>query len=194
MNLADKLILVDVDGVLLDWKYGFFRWMMDRGYTPVSTSSYRINKMFDIDDKLGYELGQRFNESAAIGWLPQFRDSVEYVKKLHEEGYVFHAITSLGNEEYAARLRKQNLAELFGSTVFEKVECLPFGGDKRKSLMPYANSGCIWVEDHVQNALLGNELGLNSILMKHEHNEGFTHDEITVVDNWKRIYSIINAA
>jgi FMN phosphatase YigB (HAD superfamily) len=32
---TDKLILVDCDGVLLDWKYSFVKWMSENNYEVV---------------------------------------------------------------------------------------------------------------------------------------------------------------
>lgn len=192
MKLSDKLILVDCDGVLLDWKYGFFRWMRERGFEPLQTGKYDIATTFDIPNKRAKELVRHFNESAAIGWLPQFRDAVKYVRKLHEDhGFIFHCITSLSTDTYAGKLRVKNLEALFGKTVFEKVECLECGADKDEALIPYADSGCIWVEDKPENALAGQKIGLNSLLIAHDFNEDFDHPSITKVQNWREIHDML---
>ena len=36
MKINEKLILVDCDGVLLDWQYSFLKWMKERGYNPTT--------------------------------------------------------------------------------------------------------------------------------------------------------------
>jgi FMN phosphatase YigB (HAD superfamily) len=36
----DKLILTDVDGVLLNWEYAFNIWMKRHGYTPKEDWQY----------------------------------------------------------------------------------------------------------------------------------------------------------
>ena len=192
MKLSDKLILVDCDGVLLDWKYGFFRWMRERGFEPVQTGEYDIATIFDIPNKQAKELVRHFNESAAIGWLPQFRDAVKYVRKLHEDhGFIFHCITSLSTDTYAGKLRVKNLEALFGKTVFEKVECLECGADKDEALLPYKDSGCAWVEDKPDNALAGQKVGLNSLLIAHDFNENFDDPSITKVQNWREIHDML---
>lgn len=192
MKVNEKLILVDCDGVLLDWVYGFTRWMKQHGHEVVNPEEYDIAKMFMIEKAEAKKLVRVFNESAACGWLPQFRDAVKYVRKLHEEeGYIFHVITSLSLDEYAGKLRKKNLEALFGKTVFEKITCLDCGADKDEALIPYKDSGCLWIEDKPENALTGLNLGLNSVLIKHEHNLSFNHPEIPHVKKWKEIYDMI---
>ena len=79
-----------------------------------------------------------------------------------------------------------------GKTAFEKIVCLDTGADKDEALLPYKDTGCIWVEDKPQNAELGVDMGLDSILMSHDHNEYYTHDEVTVVNNWKEIYEMVS--
>ena len=191
MKLSDKLILVDCDGVLVDWLYGFTKWMKQHGHVPVVHGEYDIATTFGLEKSEAKEYVRMFNESAAMGWLPALRDAVKYVKKLHEEhGFIFHCITSLSLDEYAGKLRKKNLEALFGKTVFEKITCLDTGADKDEALEPYRESGCVWVEDKVDNAELGYELGLNSILIAHGHNDDY-EGPIERVQNWKEIYEMV---
>lgn len=191
-RLQDKLILTDADGVLLDWKYSFFRWMQKRGHEVKLTNSYDISKVFDISDQHSYDLIEQFNESANIGWIPSFRDSVKYVRELHEKhGFVFHCITSLSKDQYAGMLRTMNLEQLFGKTVFEKIEFLDCGANKHEVLLPYKDSGCLWIEDKPENAVDGYNLGLNSVLISHDFNDWFEHPYITKVDTWRDIYEML---
>ena len=192
MKLSKKMILVDCDGVLVDWQYGFYRWMRERGYEPVAQGHYDINETFGITKSESKTLVRTFNESAAIGWLPQFRDSVKYVRRLHEgHGFIFHCITSLSLDTYAGKLREKNLHALFGKTVFEKIECLDCGADKDEALEPYRDSGCFWVEDKVENAITGLNMGLQSVLIEHDHNKSATVDGVLRAKNWKEIYELI---
>ena len=45
---ADKLILVDCDGVLLDWKYAFYKYMNENGYTVIEEGQYDVAQTFGI--------------------------------------------------------------------------------------------------------------------------------------------------
>ncbi len=189
-----QTILVDADGVLLNWEYAFAVWMEAHGFetVPGGELNYDIGERYNIPWEQGKKLIKMFNESAAIGFLPPLRDAMYYVKRLHEEhGYVFHCITSLSTDVNAQRLREMNLNKLFGKTAFERVTCLETGADKNDALIEYAGSGCWWVEDKPENALVGHDLGLRSVLMEHGHNMTHYHADIPIVKNWREIYDIV---
>jgi hypothetical protein len=191
--MKDRIILVDADGVCLNWEYAFAIWMEQHGFktVPGSQFDYSMGTRYAIDADQSKRLIKMFNESAAIGFLPALRDAVYYVKRLHEEhGFVFHCITSLSLDPNAGKLREMNLNKLFGSTAFERVVCLDTGADKNTALEPYRDSGLWWVEDKPENADVGYNMGLKSILMEHGHN--MKHEcPYPVVKNWREIYSII---
>ena len=186
----EKVILTDCDGVLLDWEYKFHSWMSDRGYVlgPRQNETYDIAEKYGIENKLSKQLVRAFNESASVGKLPPLRDAIKYVKKLHEEhGYVFHCITSMSLSKDAYYLRLQNLEDVFGKTVFERLVCLDTGADKDEALLPYKNSDCWWLEDKPENADLGVEYGLNTLLVAQAHNSEY-NGPAKRVQSWKDIY------
>jgi len=194
--MKNSVILVDADGVLLNWEYAFDVWMEQHGFKkiPGGDLNYDIGKRYGIDRDQGKKLIKMFNESAAIGFLPPLRDAMYYVKRLHEEfGYVFHCITSLSLDPNAGKLREMNLKKLFGNTAFERVVCLDTGADKDTALAHYKDTGCWWVEDKYDNAELGHNLGLRSLLMEHGHNMHYFHNNIPIVKNWKEVFETITA-
>ena len=191
MNNLDKLILTDCDGVLLNWEYAFDVWMNDKGYILRDRSKYETYDRYGITKEKAKELIKFFNESASIGFIPPLRDAVQYVRKIHEEyGFIFGVITSLSTNPYAVKLRERNLKKLFG-TAISFVQCLETGSDKDNALIPYANSGLWWIEDKVENAEVGYNLGLESIIIEHEHNMYSDLPFIPVVKKWKEVYEII---
>ena len=193
MNNLNKVILTDVDGVLLNWEYAFMCWMKQHGYElNKQATEYDVSDRYGIPMARGKELVRFFNESAAIGFLPPLRDAMYYVDLLHRKhGYTFRAITSLSTDPAAGKLREENLRKLFGETVFEDVLCIGTGADKDEALEPYRHSGCLWIEDKIENAELGTRLGLESILIEHGHNMNYKNDDIPLVKNWAEIYEMI---
>ena len=182
-----RVILTDIDGVVLNWAYAFDVWMTEHGHVLKNRTTYSVGEAYDIPATTGKHMVRMFNESAAMGFLPPLRDAMHYMKKLHEEhGYVFHAITSQSSNPNAQKLRIMNLQKLFGETLFEKFTILGCGDDKDEALEPYRDSGLLWVEDKVENAELGVKLGLDSVLMEHAYN--MNHKTIPCMKNWKDIY------
>jgi len=194
MKLSDKVILVDVDGVLLDWEYAFTQWMAKHNYEVQEgmESDYHVGRRYGLTSIEKERLVRMFNESATIRKLPPLRDAIKYVRKLHEEhGYVFHVISSLSNDDYAQHLRTKNLIEMFGPTVFEKYTYLDTGADKDEALAVYKDTGCFWIEDKPENAVEGLRAGLVPILMHHHHNNYFEHGDVQIVKNWQQIYETL---
>lgn len=194
--MKNRIILCDIDGVVLDWEYAFDIYMSQHsfGMQEGGQFKYDIGKRYGIDPEQVKKLIKIFNESAAIGFLPPLRDAIHYIKRLHEEhGYVFHAITSLSKNKNAQELRRMNLRKLFGDTAFEKFIFLDTGADKDAALEPYRGSGLWWCEDKIVNCELGVRLGLKSLLMEHGHSLDYVNTEIPKVKNWKEIYEIITA-
>ena len=191
--MKNRIILTDADGVLLDWEWAFSVWMQERGYTLTADNkkSYYLHHHYrELEEKDAKKVVKTFNESAAVGFLPALRDATYYVKRLYEEhGYQFRVITSLSLDRNAAKLREMNLNKLFGNAI-ESVICLDTGADKDTALEFYRDSGMWWIEDKPENADVGHEMGLKSILVEHGHN---MHHECPypVVKNWREIYSII---
>ena len=192
----EKIILTDCDGVLLNWEYAFCIWMEQHGYIQIKDGNqeYDISKRFNIDKEESKRLCRIFNESAAIGFLPTLRDAMFYVKRLHEEhGYEFHCITSLSLDPSAYKLRKMNLEKMFGPTAFTKLVCLDTGADKDEFLDEnYADTGLYWIEDKMENAIAGLNVGLNPILIEHGWNMNSSVPVgIKKVVKWKEIYEYI---
>jgi hypothetical protein len=180
--------------VCLDWEYAFDVYLRQHGFNKVPDGNlkYDIGKRYGIDREQGKKLIKIFNESAHIGFLPPLRDSMYYIKRLHEEhGYVFHVITSLSSDENACELRRMNMRKLFGATAFEKFVFLDTGADKDDALEPYRDTGFWWIEDKIVNCQTGLHLGLKPMLMEHGHNMDYNDPDIPRVKNWREIYEMI---
>ena len=190
----DRLILTDCDGVLMNWEYAFSVWMKKMGYTTqahsTESSTYDMALRYGIDSKEKDLLIRHFNTSSAIGYLPPLRDAMYYMDLLHRKhGYVFHMITSLSLDPMAQDLRESNTRKLFGNTAFEKFIYTDCGENKDEVLAPYKDSGLYWIEDKIENAQLGLDLGLESILIEHSYN--MNSEICPKMKNWSQIYEYI---
>lgn len=194
----EKVILTDVDGVLLNWEWAFKTWLsehrlaMGKPFVESKPGQYDMKARFDLYDDEAREYVRMFNKSAAIGFLPPQRDAMYYVDLLHRKhGYTFQVITSLSKNEHACKLRTDNLTKLFGERTFRGFTYLDTAEDKDEALSEYKDSGLIWVEDKLENAVAGVNAGLECYLIEHGHNMHYAGDDITTVKNWKGIYDLI---
>ena len=204
MPILNRIILTDVDGVLLEWEHHFTKWMLQRTYFDKKGS--RVHPYRLLEDKENtYEMAERFgvtipeirkemrefNRSAWMGTQRPMPDSQTWVKLLHAEGWTFIPITSQTSDKPAQELRKRRLEELFGKQVFSNYHILGTGADKDSALAEFHNTGLYWVEDKPKNALAGLNYGLKVLLYDHPYNQDFNHPEITRVNNWEQIHEML---
>lgn len=187
----DKKIITDCDGVLLDWAYAFDVWMGEHGYKrlPNTNHLYDQDLRYGISREQSYDLIKQFNESGCVGFIPAYKDSVEYVNKLHSLGWKFEVISCLDQDKYAQRLRERNLIHLFGN-VFDFIDCsLDYKIGKKEYLLDrYNGKNYYWIEDSISHAQSGKEIGLESVIMDHEYNKDWNGLR---VKNWKDIYQLV---
>ena len=191
-----KVIVTDVDGVLLNWEDAFQVWMEHQGFKKVKNYKliYNASEQFGLTLEEGRKWVKIFNQSAAIGFLPPLRDAQEIVSLLHNNhGYRFAVCTSLSKDKSAQALRTRNLKKIFGD-VFEEFVYLDTGADKDEALYKLAKKyrGCLWVEDKLENCFAGAAVDFEPILMEHGYNMNKEHD-FFVAKDWEDIYlKIIN--
>lgn len=200
MHDYNRIILTDVDGVLLEWEQHFTQWMLKRHeyvdgvkthlyrLLPDYVDDYEMHGRFGIDRSVVAREIAEFNKSAWMSTQPPLPYAVTFVKLLHAEGWTFIPITSQTYDVPAQQLRKQLLADLFGEHVFQNYCILDTGQDKHEALQEFEGTGLLWVEDKPENALKGLELGLRPVLISCHYNKNFSHPDVMRVNNWKQIY------
>lgn len=187
-------ILTDVDGVLLRWNEAFHEWMRTQHkLKPICFDSYDLSICYGLDKDRSLALINEFNSSAQIGFLPPMDDAVKQVRRLHEEhGAIFHAISSMGTNPYAIKLRKQNLYRLFGEHVFSDVTVIGCGDHKREILKRYEGTDFIWLEDNIENANDGASLGLRSFLFNRYYNMHHRgREDFQRISSWDQLITYI---
>ena len=99
----EKIILVDCDGVLLNWEDGFDQYVKSKGHNrmPGTEAEYSMAVRYNISTATSLSYIKEYNESEAMANLAPFADSVEYVTKLANEGFKFIAVTSMSDHPEA---------------------------------------------------------------------------------------------
>ncbi|MFA7408388.1 MAG: hypothetical protein WCY93_11290 [Anaerolineaceae bacterium] len=183
-----RLILSDVDGVMLWWVKAFDAWMEAQGYEKISQTDYSTDLTYGVGEQEGRDLAQRFNESRAFRNLEPMPDSFHYMNRLNKEfGFRFHCITSVPDSVQGVRLR--NLKRIFGDLIY-KVDCVGRSAMKGPILEQYKDTGLFWLEDKYTNAKMGDDLGLNALLFDQHYNVTMPQD-VQRVSGWKEVYQIV---
>ena len=205
MPTSDRIILTDVDGVLLEWEYHFTEWMLQRNYYDDKEQRVYPYKLlpdkqntYEMADRFGLSITEirkeirEFNKSAWMGTQCPMPDSQTWVKLLAAEGWTFIPITSQTSDIPAQELRKKRLGELFGDHIFKNYHILDTGSDKDSVLAEFHNTGLYFIEDKPKNALTGLKYGVRPILIDHPYNRDFQHPDVIRVNNWKQIHELLH--
>lgn len=198
----ERVIITDIDGVVLDWEEGFHEWMKQHqnefdDLADLSQGMYGVHNMYGISKERARLFVNQYNESAAAAFLEPYREAEKYIPLIAEEfDYRFIALTSFGREPYSMHLRKNLLRETCGE-VWDDIIILDMGSDKDEALAELKKhyNGCLWVEDKPENALAGAKHGFDSLLISHSHNQDFDFGdhEVRYVKDWKEIYEYVRS-
>ena len=200
MPTSNRIILTDVDGVLLEWENHFTKWMITRGHKLKEDykSEYDMGKRFIFysnvfnEDPNYIKLAIReFNKSAWMATQPPMPESQTWVKLLHAEGWTFIPISSQTSDIPAQEIRKRRLEELFGEYAFYNFHILETGQEKDDVLAEFHGTNLWWIEDKWTNALAGLKYGLKPLFIDHPYNREYSHPDITRVNNWRDIHKIV---
>ena len=168
-----KIILTDVDGVLLDWFTAFKRYMASfdmHANGPEHTEHDQMHVHFGLNGREEmFEYVETFNSGHwEFGTLPALDGAVEGMNSLADDGFKFIAITSCSTHPQTVALRKANLFNVFGD-MFEEVHCVDVGESKRTHLSSHEPT--FWLEDKASAA----EDGLL-----------YNHKPILITQSWNR--------
>ena len=138
----NRIILTDVDGVLLEWEKHFTEWMLHRSYyndnnervypyklLPNKENTYEMAERFGLTIPQIRKEIREFNKSAWMGNQAPMPNSQTWVKLLAAEGWTFIPITSQTSDIPAQLLRKKRLGELFGDHIFTNYHIIQIISD-----------------------------------------------------------------
>ena len=198
MMQLNRTILIDCDGVLLNWVDAFIVWMGKRGFKTNDRfyGDYGLHKWFQIEETVANQCVKLFNESADIGFLTAMPKAPVYLKKLIEAGFQFKVITSLSDNPYSRNLRIMNLERIFGKDAFLDVISLETRACKKEELTRQKkffgdNVETIWIDDHVYNLDVTKDIGgYIPICFAQLHNSHYRGER---VDDWEDLhYKVLN--
>jgi hypothetical protein len=188
----DRIILTDVDDTLLQFSDAFQKWAEQQGIPRIEC----IHKAGRIEDSLGisfeeaYVITLEFLNSPAFGEIDPEPCAAEVIPQLYRDGYRFVAITACEPSPMTIALRHKNLRDAFGFD-FEEVFISGFltGTGKGPYLERYQPT--VWCEDNWHHAVLGADIGHNSLLFDRKVNAGMHDPRVRRVADWNEIGKLL---
>lgn len=191
---SDTAILVDCDGVLLNWYEGFRNFAeaaLGRTLCPKGPQEFDVTKWLGVEHvREAVDLVRRFNsgEAGYFAKLAPMEGAVEAIAALRSQGREIYVITSCSTEPAIVAMRRQNLIDVFGD-IFTEIHCLDMTDTKDALLSEYR--AATWVEDKFENAVAGAAAGHRTYLIRASYNVGFEDTNVvrgvTWVNGWSDI-------
>ena len=186
-------VLLDCDGVLLNWESAFRDWVTAKLRRPIiaQPGEWCLADWLGVTKDSAAALVEEFNHGEVFGSLRPVYGAEWAIGGLAAAGVEMHVITSCAaNSEVAAR-RRQNLAAYFGD-AFATVTCLDLGQSKVKALIEH-EPGATWIEDNFTHALTGRALGHRTFMLRYPHNRKHEGGSVglTWCDDWADIMARI---
>lgn len=193
-----KLILTDVDDVVLNWGMHFEQWYIKiakqfNGFIPNQKLSdagiYNIEEWLNCSLDNTRKLVEQFNQCKDhFPFLTPYKDAETYIKRLHAEGYSFVAVTACSRDDWTYDARRENLNRYFPG-IFDTIHCVGLSQSKVSILDRYKPTW--WIDDKTRHAEDGGRLGHKAFCMNHSYN---SKDELKYskrVNDWADIYNCI---
>ncbi len=196
---SHKVILTDVDGVLLDFLPTFTCFLNQEKKIRLTLEDwekgYLLSDLIDIEPEESKKIFIDFCHSDYFKRLEPKACALEAVSKLAEEGWRFIAVTAANQGCDTQDLLKTaenrlfNLQTHFGA-IFEDIYLTDITGCKADTLKRFKPS--YWVEDSVANAHIGYEAGHHSLIIKGRHyRDGDNILNLPSFDDWHGIVAYI---
>lgn len=186
----DKVVGVDIDGVLADYPRSFVDFInkeLGTDYTMDTVDSYDIYECLGISTELGVKLKDRYRQTGQKRFIPVCEGAKEMLTWLREQGYKIMLLTARPYQEYkrifADTLEWLDKNELpYDSIIFDekKEERLikEFGKDRIE----------FFIDDVASNANNISRLGVPCYLVTRPYNKGAKlADGVTRIDKLEEV-------
>lgn len=194
-------VITDVDGVLLDWFYGFEQWITNiKGVKPVhatAPSMYSLQDKYPLTQQEIVEHIAEFNSSKYFGELLAVRGAESYFCSMLSHRNMKWSWLSCGavddKETECLEMRKQNLRKRFHREIPGIL--LPMSAKKLTCLAAYSElfgEDMVFIEDSLSHAMDAVKMGIKTVLLDYPYNQQQKDPYLLYrAKNWKEIYEFL---
>lgn len=176
-NNSDKLIGIDMDGVLADYVKTFYKYVkknlkINYNYNYNEMKSLNLykefSKFFNIDEEKIKELKHKYRMSDEKKNMEFFRNSDNFIYALKNMGYKIILLSSRPIDKYP---------NMFYNTIYSlnknniDFDGIYFSEEKEKEILKRFRNIIFFVEDNYENALKISKLGKKVFLLERSYNK-----------------------
>jgi len=190
---GDKLLAIDIDGVLADYVNGYCAYLYDQGLIelfPNNQFSYNIAEAYDIPKDIEEEAKRKFQELGGFRRLPVYAGAKETLEWARDLGYKIALVSARPYLEMR-RIYFDTIYWLNSNHI--PYDAIFWGKDKADIVFSelYPIKPTWFIEDRDKHAIeLANE-GIPVLLLDKPYNQGVEHHHIIRVNGWGDIADII---
>lgn len=165
-----RIVILDVDGVLLNWRDTYVDWLKKfEMIADEDSRSYSFKDFIRIPGDADYKskntkfadaLSEIFNQTYLLSKLPPQDGAVSAIRTLSEAGYVLKVVSAYTTQYEAMKSREYNLKSVFGN-VFQEITSLPLHSSKADYLSKQ-DKDAYFVEDSLGHLLDAQDVGFST--------------------------------
>ena len=156
---SSDTLIVDVDGVLLNWWASFNQWIIDNNFATTKVLLPNADYAFEGAIKENFrsqrdDLIRVFNQTYHVSKLKPIPGAIQALKRFREQGWTIKAVTSFSSDFESQKLREKNLLDAFGP-IFQEIYCVPLY-ESKMAFLGMQPLDSVYVEDlpsHLNTAL-----------------------------------------
>lgn len=152
-------LLVDVDGVLLNFQKSFDNWLYEKHHITAAipiTVALSYEAAYDLPWLSMVELIEEFSHTEMFANLSAMDGAQDALRAFHSAGWRISAITACVDTEAVKKSRVANLTTIFGD-IFYSIIVVGLGNCKREALSAFSPG--VWIDDSVEHSVAGSEIG-----------------------------------
>ncbi len=185
-------VLLDVDGVLLDWFSRFPYFLKEKGLdTEHAIRMFANNQFSSLEELTGLstehatELSIEYQQSKYMKYLSPYKDALQAVNLLKHK-YNFVAVTAVLDDPLTHQYRTENL-DFWYPGAFSKVHCVGINQSKFEILSKYDRT--VFVDDSPGHIIEAKNAGHIAIRLKVDARPDVTQS--LIANNWQELSNMI---
>lgn len=190
----DKIVGVDIDGVLADYPRSFVEFINEElgtDYDADKVRNYNIYEELGINTEMGVYLKDKYRQSGQKRYIPVIEGAKEMLQGLRKQGYKIVILTARPYKKYN-RIFSDTIEWLKNNDLV--YDAIIFDEEKEERLLKEFGTNRVefFIEDVAKNANAISNLGAKCFLVDRPYNQDAElKDNVTRIDSVKEVLNYV---